>query len=309
MAESIKRYVEDLFRYLDIYENRYSEFETEAFFQTYNGIYAVFQAMREQRDKAVDVDQFFLERIRQSPLSSSDLRQLTIQVLITYFESEADTDGQSNKSYLHCRELRPVKRDASYFDDHLIPLLFREGSLNNNFRLNSFFLNEIARYVNKFAKGIDADISPELYASLSDPLKMLELMRRRLRLGVDLLGDRNALEFHLQRVDDFRKLSGRGRVYEAYLKDWNYLAKSTFWDRMKSSMGVLWGKFKGLFSSFRYFRLNLVERKPAYILYTLIIIIFILLAIYIPSKWQGYAGDKLKNLDDKAIKTQQDISK
>lgn len=84
MSESIKTYIQDLFRYLEDYESNYSEFKTEAFFQTYNGIFAVFQALRKQRDKAVEVDLFFLENIKQAPLSSSDLRQLTIQILITF---------------------------------------------------------------------------------------------------------------------------------------------------------------------------------------------------------------------------------
>ena len=116
----IKSYIDELFTYLDTFENRYSEFETQAFMQTYNGIYAVFQALRQQRDKAVDVDQYFLNKIQKSPLSSSDLRQLCLQVLITFFESEADIDGQSNNSYLYCRDLRPVKRDISFFEDYLL---------------------------------------------------------------------------------------------------------------------------------------------------------------------------------------------
>ena len=120
----IKTYIEDLFKYIDAFENRAADFDTEAFLQTYNGIYAVFQAMREDRDKAIGVDQFFLEWIKKTPLNASDLRQLVIQVLITYFESEADIDGKSNKSYLYCRDLRPTKRDISYFEGSLVRLLF-----------------------------------------------------------------------------------------------------------------------------------------------------------------------------------------
>lgn len=309
MAEGIKSYIEDLFRYLDIYETRYAEFKTEAFFQTYNGIYAVFQALRKQRDKAIDVDQYFLDKIKQAPISSSDLRQITIQALITYFESEADTDGQSNKAYLYCRDLRPVKRDASFFEEHLVPLLFREGSLNGNLQVNSFFLNEIGRYINKFAKGVRADLSPEEFGALSDPMKFLELARRRIELGSELLKDRNSLEFHLQRVDTFRKLSERNRIFDNYLKEWNYLVETSFWARLKSSLTELWGKLKGLFSSFGYFRLSLTQRKPAYLLYSLIIIIFILLAIYIPLKWNSYSHNKFIEFENKATTTQEAINR
>jgi hypothetical protein len=309
MPEGIKPYIDDLFKYLDVYEAHYDEFKAEAFFQTYNGIYAVFQAMREHRERAIDVDQYFLDRIKSQPLSGSDLRQLTLQVLITYFESEADTDGQSNKSYLYCRDLRPVKRDVSYFEQHLVPLLFKEGSLNNNFRMNSFFLKEIGRYINKFAHGVHGDITPEEFAAMSDPMKFLELSRRRAELGDDLLRDRNSLEFHLQRVGLFEKLSARGRIFEQYLREWDYLVRTTFWSKVKSSLNQLWAKFKSLFASYGYFRLALTQRRPAYLLYGLIIIILLFFAVYIPRSWNNYGQNKLKNIEERAINTQNALSK
>jgi hypothetical protein len=88
-ADTIKSYVEDLFKYLKTYEKNYSQFKTEAFFQTYNGIYAVFQALQQQRDKAVELDYVFLDRVREKPLTESDLRQIAVQTLITFFESVA----------------------------------------------------------------------------------------------------------------------------------------------------------------------------------------------------------------------------
>jgi len=309
MSLSIESYIDDLFTYFGVYETKYSEFQPEAFFQTYNGIYAVFQALQKQRDKAVEVDQYFLEKIKQTPLTSSDLRQLTIQVLITFFESEADIDGQSNRSYLYCRELRSAKRDTTFFEESLIPLLMAEGSLNENPKLRSFFLKEISRYMNAFGKGVQADLSPESFGALSDPLKILELSRRRLALGDELLADRNSLEFHLQRVGALDKLSGKSNTFEYFLNQWQYLIKTDFWANVKRTCGAIWGKFKGLFSSFRFFRLALTQRNPAYVFYGLIIIIFILVAIYVPLTWNNYANDKLDNFNERAIKTQKEISK
>ena len=309
MGASIESYVDDLFKYFGLYETRYSDFQPEAFFQTYNGIYAVFQALPRQRDKAVEVDQYFLEKIKQTPLTSSDLRQLTIQVLITFFESEADTDGQSNRAYLYCRELRAAKRDTTFFEENLIPLLMAEGSLNENPNLRSFFLKEISRYVNTFGRGVQADLSPEAFAAMPDPLKILELSRRRLALGKELLKDRNSLEFHLQRVGALEKLSEKSNTCDHFLNQWNYLIKTSFWANVKRSLSAVWGKFKGLFSSFRFFRLALVQRNPAYLFYSLIIILFILLAIYVPMKWIGYANEKLDDFNERAIKTQNEISK
>jgi len=300
----IKSYIDDLFRYLDTFENRYAEFETEAYLQTYNGIYAVFQAMRQQRDEAVEIDRYFLEKIKNAPVNSSDLRQVSLQVLITFFESEADIDGQSNKSYLYVRELRPTKRDIPFFEDYLVPLLFREGGLNNNFRLNEYFLQEIARYLNKFGRPIDNQMTPEKFAGMSDPNKFLELMRRRLAVGEDLIGDRSSLEFHLQRVDAFTKLGRKNRYFDEYLTRWNYLRKTRFWDTVKRSLASLWGKFKGAFRNIRYFRLVMTQRTGAYLFYGFIILFFIFLAIYVPKKWQDYSQHRLEEFQKKAAGAQ-----
>jgi hypothetical protein len=301
---NIKTYIEDLFTYLDTFENRYAEFKTEAFLQTYNGIYAVFKALRQQRDEAIDIDQFFLKKIQGSPLSSSDLRQLSIQVLITFFESEADIDGRSNKSYLFCRDLRPIKRDISFFEDHLVPLLFREGSLNNNFRLNAFFLGQIAGYLNNFGRPINKNISPEAFGALTDPGKFLELNRRRLVMGEDIMTDRGSLEFHLGRIDACKKLSRSGKLCEFYLTEWGYLKEKSFWARLKSSAAELWGKFKGAFKSARYFRLVVTQRGAAYLFYGVIMVAFILLALYVPSKWHDYSMQKLEEFQKKATSAQ-----
>lgn len=287
----IKTYIEDLFRYLETFENNYAKFETEAFLQTYHGIIAVFQALRQQRNDAIAVDQFFLEKIKQAPLTSSDLRQLVVQVLITYFESEADTDGQSAQAYTYCRGLRPIRQDIPFFDNHLVPLLFDEGSLNNNLRLKTFLLSELGRYMNKFGRRLQENISPEDFQAMSNPMKILELQRRRLHLGENLITDRNSLEFHLQRIDFFNKLGERSKLCDHFLRQWDYLKTTSFWSQVKGALGLVWGKVRGAFSSFGYFRLTVTQRNPAYILYAVLIVLFVLLAFYVPTKWQDY-GDQ-----------------
>jgi hypothetical protein len=182
----VRTYIQDLFNYLDRYENATAQFETEAFLQTYNGIIAVLNPLRQQRQEAVAVDEYLLERIMQSPLTSSDLRQLAVQILITFFESEADTDGQTNRAYAYCRGLRAVKQDIPYFEKHLVPLVCDEGSLNNNFRLKQFMLSEIARYLVKFGRPVQAGLRPEDFLALSSPLQLVELVRRRSELGPNL---------------------------------------------------------------------------------------------------------------------------
>lgn len=296
----IKSYIDELFAYIDTFENRYAEFKAEAFIQTYNGIYAVFQALRKQRDKAIDVDQYFLSKIQSSPLTSSDLRQITLQVLITFFESEADIDGQSNKSYLYCRDLRASKRDMAFFEDQLLKLLFREGSLNNNFRLNLFFIEELARYLNKFGRDVNAGLTPESFDAMSDPAKFLELARRRISLGKELLTDRSSLEFYLHRIDAFTKLSKKSKLYNDYIQEWNYLKTTSFWSKVTEFFSNLWGKIKGAFASFAYFRLVMSQRTAAYGFYAVMIILFILLAFYVPNKWSSYSEDRLEKLNKKA---------
>jgi hypothetical protein len=309
MAGSISTYIDDLFKYIDTYENNYAAFKTEAFFQTYNGIYSLFQALRQERQKAVEVDQYFLHKIKSGPLNSSDLKQMALQVMITFFESVADTDGQTNRAYLYCRDLRPVRRDVSYFEEHLVPLLHRPGSFNNNFDLNAFFLHEIGRFIQKFGQGVRNDLTPEQFDAMPDHGKLLELSRRRHELGEDLLRDRNSLEFHLHQVGTLDKLSQASPVFNQYLETWGYLTRVGFWDKVKSAGNVLWGKFKSLFSSFGYFRLSLSQRNPAYIFYGIIIIVFIWLAIYVPLRWNRYTEDKLIDFENRVEQTQEAISK
>ncbi|MEE9443255.1 MAG: hypothetical protein V3V99_11390 [candidate division Zixibacteria bacterium] len=300
----IRSYIDELFAYIDTFENQYAEFKTEAFIQTYNGIYAIFQALRKQRDKAINVDQYFLSKIQKSPLTSSDLRQTTLQVLITFFESEADIDGQSNKSYLYCRDLRASKRDIAFFEGQLLNLLFREGSLNNNFRLNLFLMKELARYLNKFGRDVDAGLTPESFDAMSDPVKFLELARRRISLGKELLTDRNSLEFHLHRIDAFLKLSKKSKLNNDYLQEWNYLKTTSFWSKVAEFFSEVWGKIKGAFASFAYFRLVMSQRSAAYGFYAVMIILFILLAFYVPNKWISYSEETLERFNQKASEIQ-----
>jgi len=302
MSDDIKSYIDNLFSYIDVYENRGGEFETEGFLQTYNGVYAVFHALAQQRDKAVDVDQFFLSKIQQIPINASDLRQLTVQVLISFFEGEADTDGQSNQSYMYVRGQREIKRDVTFFEQNLMPVLFKEGALHNNFRLNKFFLKEISRYLNKFGAPLEQNITPESFNGMPDHMKLLVLQRRRLNLGEDILKDRNSLEFDLQRLNIFNKLAEKDKLLKTYFSDWRYHEKGSFLTKLKNSLRQAWGKFKGAFSNYRYFRLVVTQRNAAYIYYGLIIIIFILLAVYVPQNWNDYSNERYEQLQERANK-------
>jgi hypothetical protein len=289
----MKSYVDDLFRYLAAYETNYAAFETEAFLQTYQGIIAVFQESRRQRDKAIQLDQMLVEQVKRTPLNSSDLRQVTIQVMITFFETVADIDGQSNKAYSYVRGLRPVRRDGQYFENTLVPLIFRDGALNNNFRLNKFFLGEISRYLNKYGQPLKQSISPEEFLALSEPLRFLELDRRRQEMGAGLFEDRSTLEYHLHNVDEFRKMSERSRLAAGYLKEWSYLRTESFWDKVKRVLVEVGGKIKGAFSSWRYTRLVMTQRNPAYFVYIVIILLFVWFAIFVPMKWSSYTQHRL----------------
>jgi len=297
---AVKSYVDDLFRYLSIYESDYGKFETEAFLQTYNGIIAVFHALRQQRDQAIEVDQYFLDIVNQSPLTSSDLRQMVVQVLITFFEVEADIDGRSNKAFSYCRGLRPVKQDVPYFENNLLPLLFREGALNNNFRLNDFFLKELARFLNTYGKPLDMSISPETFSAMPEPMKFLELTRRRVQAGENLIDDRASLEFHLKRVESFSKIAQGSDLAEKYLKEWKYLSEASFWSKVKSALSIAAGRMKGIFSSSRYTRLVTSQRNPAYFFYGFIVVLFIVLSIVVPMQWSSYSQDRLEDMKQRS---------
>jgi hypothetical protein len=199
-----------------------------------------------------------------------------------------------------CRDLRQTKQDIPFFENHLVPMLFAEGGLNNNYPLNAFFLSEIARYLNKFGKSFQPDLSPESFQSLSDPMKFLELTRRRMILGEDVLSDRGGLEFHLAAIDAFSKMAKRNRLFEFYLNRWQYLRKTSFWARLKRGIGDLWGRITGAFASGRFFRLSITQRRGAYFYYTLLILVFLFLAVFVPITWNGYAKKKLDLFNHKA---------
>jgi hypothetical protein len=295
MGESITSYIEDLFRYINDYESNYSSFEAEAFFQTYNGIGAVFQALREQRDEAVEVDRVFLEKIKQRPLNSSDLRQLTIQIIVSFFESVADTDGRSGNTYIYCREFRNVRQDVPYFETVLMPLLAREGSLNGNFKLNHFFLKEIGRYIRKFSRGFSTDVNFEDFKGMPIHQKLLTLHLRRAELGEDIINDRDSLEFQMRNVGVFEKLRQESPLAESYLREWDYLSQGpSFMDRFRQFMAVVGGKLSGSFSSSNYVRLSLSQRFSAYLFYWLMIVVFVFLAIFVPLQWKAHAEKRLE---------------
>ena len=307
MSEGITSYIQDIFRYIDSYEKNYDSFDMEAFLQTYNGIYAVFQALRQQRERAVEVDQDFLERIKESPLNSSDLRQMTIQILVSFFELVADTDGQSNSAYLYCRERRDVKRDVAYFEKSLIPLLTSPGVFNNNFRLNNFFLKEVGRFIGDFGSGVESDISPEDFNAMPDGRKLLELHLRRAKFGDNLFNDRDSLEFHLHSVGAFEKLRQNSPLLEKYLRDWGYLIEESFMDRVKKSAVIVWSNVKSLLSNYKYFRLALTQRNSAYVFYGLLIVLFLFLAVFVPLKWNSYSENKLIEFNNKVDVTKEAI--
>lgn len=296
----MKPYIDDLFKYIETYEKDYSRFETEAFLQTFNGITTVYQTLRGDRNQAVEVDYYFLDKIKLQPLTSSDLRQLAVQLLITRFESEVDIDGRANQAYSYCRNLRAVKQDVPFFENNLAKLLFAEGSLNNNFRLNAFLLEEMAGYINRFGKSVKTDMNPEQFDGLADSVKMLELQRRRLALGSNLVKDRTTLEFHLQRVSTFNRIGAKGKLFDQYLSQWDYLARTSVWARFSDWLKELGAKFRGAFSSFGYFRLLSTQRKLAYLTYTLAIIIFLGIAFGTMAVWNKYEDNKYEEFQQKA---------
>ena len=296
----MKSYIDDLFKYIESYESNYPKFETDGFLQTYSGIVTVFQTLRQDRNQAVEVDYYLLDKIKTFPLTTSDLRQVTIQVLITRFEAEVDTDGRSNAAYSYCRNQRSVKQDVPFFETKLSPLLFKDDSLRDNDRVNAFLLEEMAGYINNFGKAVKADMTPEQFDGLAEPLKMVELQRRRLSLGKQLTRDRSSLEFHLQRVGSLSRLGDKGRLYDLYLTQWDYLVTTSIWSRLTIWLGEIGAKGKGAFSSFGYFRLLSTQRKLAYLTYTLVIILSLAIAFGATSLWNSYADRKLEQFQQRA---------
>lgn len=301
MSENITAVIDDLFRYVQDYETESGGFNVEAFINTYNGIKAVFQPLREQRRDAVEVDQLLLERIRQVHLSKSDLRQLTIQVLLSYFNAIANTDGTTNKAYYACRQMRKIPMDVRYFEEELMPLLTREGSLKGHLDLNRFFLEQIGKYIKEYGGSFKGNVTPEEFKGMPIQSKILILYLRRLELGNALVRDRNSLEFHMRRESgEFEKMTKSYSIADYYLdSQWKYIEKIGFWTRVKGFVGLAWARFRGSLTSMDYVKLSVAQRPPAYIYYLLIIVIFLFLALAIPLVWSNYRNSELEKFNNR----------
>ncbi|MBD3333217.1 hypothetical protein GF356_10235 [candidate division GN15 bacterium] len=296
----IRQYIDDLFRYISTYESNYSAFDFGAFQQTYNGIRAVFTALREYRDQAVETDYTLLDFIHKAPLKASDLRELTVQTLVTWFEMEVDVDNRSNQAYSYIRGLREVKQDVSYIEEQLLPKLFQPGALNNNFQLHNFFLVELASFMNAYGRPLMVDLTPEQFEAKNESQRVLELCRRRLQLGDALIQDRSSLEFHLQRVGYFERWASTNKLVETYLESWDYQAPQGSWiARLKKIVIDGYEKFKGLFRSYRYTTLMFSQRRPAYFLTIFLIVVWIGVGILAPVIWSSYSDGKLQKLRDR----------
>lgn len=296
----IRQYIDDLFRYISTYESNYSAFDFGAFQQTYNGIRAVFTALREYRDQAVETDYTLLDFIHKAPLKASDLRELTVQTLVTWFEMEVDVDNRSNQAYSYIRGLREVRQDVPYIEEQLLPKLFQPGALNNNPQLHNFFMVELANFMNAYGRPLAIDITPEQFEAKNDPHRVMELCRRRLQLGDSLIQDRSSLEFHLQRVGFFERWARTSKLVESYLEDWDYRARQGSWlSRVQKVLTDALGKFKGLFRSYRYTALMFGQRRPAYFLTIFLIVVWIGIGILVPVLWSSYSDSKLDQLNQR----------
>jgi hypothetical protein len=296
----VRQYIDDLFRYIGTYETNFSAFDFGAFQQTYNGIRALFGALREYRDQAVETDYILLDFIHKAPLKASDLRELTVQTLVTWFEMEVDVDNRSNQAYSYVRGLREVRQDVPYIEEQLLPKLFRAGALNNSFQLHSFFLIELSNFMNAYGRPLAVDLTPEQFEAKGDAHRIMELCRRRLQLGDSLLSDRSTLEFHLQRVGFFERWSRTNKLVEMYLETWDYRTKpGTFLQRVQKALVDALGKFKGLFRSYRYTALMFGQRRPAYVATVLLIVVWIGIAFLVPALWSGYSDSKLQDLNQR----------
>ncbi|MCK4632607.1 MAG: hypothetical protein KAT79_05010, partial [candidate division Zixibacteria bacterium] len=90
------------------------------------------------------------------------------------------------------------------------------------------------------------------------------------------------------------------KLVEYFLRDWGYFATTTFWSKLSSWFGELGTKVRGAFSNFSYFRLLSTQRSLAYFVYTIVIIIFLGVAIGVPSWWSGKTNKVLTEFQEKA---------
>jgi len=151
-----------------------------------------------------------------------------------------------------------VKRDISFFEDHLVALLFMRAVLNNNFRLNEFFSARDCAVSGQIRHPFKDAVSPEQLGRLVTRANFLTLRGRRVALGEDVARDRGSLEFHLQRIDPFTKLGSQEPPFNGALFDVVGLpcARQVLGDGAQFRSHGRMGEIQGAFKNARYFRLS-----------------------------------------------------
>jgi hypothetical protein len=92
-------------------------------------------------------------------------------------------------------------------------------------------------------------------------------------------------------------MAEKDQLAQKYFKTWGYLSEVGLWSRIKKALSETGGKGKGAFSSWRYFRLVLTQRNPAYLWYGFVMVLFLLAAIWVPMKWADYEQQKFQEME------------
>ncbi|HEX7401728.1 MAG TPA: hypothetical protein VF369_06085, partial [candidate division Zixibacteria bacterium] len=172
--------INSLFNKISFYEDDPVSFSSSEFQENFVGLLALFEAEEGKVVDTQDVDRILSRRITQFDIHRSDLRKLSLHLLTMYYKYLANVPHPVDRAYVLCREKRRPKNDATYLMEELVPLVFKPGSLKDDFEFKYFFLERIAVFQSKFGG------APPLFDTLSlDEIKnipkstlLLGLLRR-----------------------------------------------------------------------------------------------------------------------------------
>jgi hypothetical protein len=289
--------INSLFNKISFYEDDPISFSSSEFQENFVGLLAMFEA---EEDKVVDsqeVDRILSRRIIQFDIHRSDLRKLSLHLLTMYYKYLANVPHPMDRAYVLCREKRRPKNDAAYLMDELVPLVFKPGSLKNDFEFKYFFLERIAVFQSKFGG------APPLFDTLSlaeikiipKSTLLLGLLRRWLS-NTGLVLREGTIENKCQQSGYFSSLGREDRFFRYILEKLEYYQQIPFYRKLWMVLKRGSRRILSVFSSLNFFVYLFTRRNMAYFLYLLLIVLFAWVSFMVPRWWKNFNNKKLREL-------------
>lgn len=288
--------INSLFDKISCYEEGDS-FNSREFQENFVGLLALFEAEEDKLEDVREVDRILSRRITQFDINRSDLRKLSLHLLTMYYKYSANVPHPLDRAYALCREKRKPKNDARYLLEDLVPLVFKTGSLKDDFEFKYFFLERIAVFQSKFggAPPLDDTLSIDEIKNIPKPVLLSGLVRRWLT-STGSVQKEGTIENKCLRYGYFGTLGREDRFYRFILEKLECYKPTPFYSKLWTLVKRFFQRIFSVFSSSHFFVYLFTRRNLAYLLYLLLIFLFIAVSVMVPRWWRNFNNKKLKEL-------------